>query len=135
MVLFAWDAKYSVGVKELDSQHKVLVDMLNDLYDAMQTQKATAVIGGIISKLVSYTKTHFATEERLMERCSYPELASQQREHAKFTEKVMAFKNDFDAGKVTMTVSVTAFLKDWLSSHILGTDKKYGPYMNSKGIS
>jgi len=26
------------------------------------------------------------------------------------------------------------FLKDWLFQHILGSDKKYGPYLNERGI-
>lgn len=135
MVLFAWDAKYSVGVRELDAQHKQLVDMLNELYEAMQSQQGNAILGAIINKLVSYTRTHFTTEERYMSQYGYPDLAAQKREHAMFTDKVMAFKNDFDSGRVSITVSVTSFLKTWLMEHISGSDKKYGPFLNAKGVS
>jgi len=135
MAIFVWDEKYSVGVRELDTQHKVLIGLLNELFDAMQNGKANEVLGGIISKLVNYTKTHFSTEERYMEQYDYPELAAQKREHNAFTEKVTSFKNDFDAGKVAMSVSITSFLKNWLADHISGSDKKYGPFLNSKGVS
>ncbi len=136
MALFVWDdAKYSVGVREIDSQHKILVDILNNLYEAMQSGKSNEILGGIILKLVNYTKTHFATEERYFDRFGYPETASHKKEHEKFTDKVLAFKKDFDAGRVTMSVSITSFLKDWLASHIQGIDKKYVSFFHSKGLN
>lgn len=135
MAFFEWNDKYSVGVRELDSQHKQLIAILSELYDAMQTGKANDVIGTIINKLVNYTKTHFTTEERYMSQYGYPDLAAQQREHAVFTDKVMKFKEDFDSGRTSMSVSVTSFVKDWLVSHISGSDQKYGPFLNSKGVS
>lgn len=135
MAFFEWNDKYSVGVRELDSQHKQLIAILSELYDAMQTGKANDVIGSIINKLVNYTKTHFTTEEKYMSQYGYPDLAAQQREHATFTDKVMKFKEDFDSGRTSMSVSVTSFVKDWLVSHISGSDQKYGPFLNSKGVS
>lgn len=135
MALIEWNEKYSVGVRELDNQHKQLIAILNDLYEAMKEQKANDIIGSIISKLVNYTKTHFATEERFMSQYSYPDLAGQQREHATFTDKVLKFKEDFDSGRTSISVSVTSFVKDWLVNHISISDKKYGPFLNSKGVS
>jgi len=135
MALFNWDEKYSVGVRELDNQHKVLIDLLNELYDAMNTGKSSEILGKIINKLVDYTRTHFSTEERYMSTHGYPDFASQQREHKMFTDKVITFKNDFDSGKVAMTVSITSFLKNWLVEHISGSDKKYAAFFNAKGIS
>lgn len=134
MGFITWDEKYSVGVRELDAQHKQLVQILSDLYDAMQAQKTNDVLGRILTQLVNYTKNHFATEEKLMAQCGYPDLAAQKREHEAFTKKVVDFKESFDSGRTSLSVSLTSFVKDWLFSHIGGTDKKYGPFMNSKGI-
>jgi len=135
MSFIQWDEKYSVGVKELDSQHKQLVTILGDLYDAMQAQKTNEVLGKILNQLVGYTKAHFATEERLMAQYGYPNLAAQKREHEAFTKKVIDFKESFDSDRTSLSVSLTSFVKDWLFSHIAGTDKKYGAFFNSKGLS
>jgi hemerythrin len=32
------------------------------------------------------------------------------------------------------SMEVMEFLKNWLNDHILGTDKKYGPHLASKGV-
>lgn len=134
MAVINWDEKYSVGVSEMDSQHKQLINIINELYDAMNAQKTSDVLGNILNKLIGYTKSHFSSEEKYMEQYGYPDLASQKREHAAFTDKVLKFKEEFDGGRTTMSVSITSFLKDWLINHISGSDKKYGPFLNSKGV-
>jgi len=134
MAFISWDEKYSVGVSEMDAQHKQLVKLLGELYDAMQAQKATEVVGKILNELVRYTKTHFAAEERYMAQAGYPDLAAQKKEHEVFTAKIQKFKEEFDAGRTSLSVSLATFVKDWLFSHISGSDKKYGPFLNSSGI-
>lgn len=134
MAFISWDEKYSVGVSEMDAQHKQLVKLLGELYDAMQAQKANDVVGRILTELVRYTKTHFANEERYMAQAGYPDLAAQKREHEIFTAKIQKYKDEFDAGRTSLSVSLATFVKDWLFGHISGADKKYGPCLNSKGI-
>lgn len=132
MAFMQWDEKYSVGIREIDDQHKQLISMLSELYEAMQAQKANDILGQIVTKLVNYTKTHFANEEGYMQRAGYPAFPEHKREHENFTNKVLAFKTDFDSGKTAMTVSITSFLKNWLNDHILVNDKKYAPYLAGK---
>lgn len=135
MAFFVWNDKYSVGIRELDNQHKQLMNILNELYDAMQNATAQDRIGRIINELTNYTKIHFATEERYMEAHNYPALSSQKVEHQRFIQKVGEFKQDFESGKIALSLNVANFVKDWLSSHILGSDKNYGPFLNAKGVS
>jgi len=135
MSFFTWNEKYSVGIRELDAQHKQLITLLNELYEAMQNGAAESKLAKIINELVNYTRTHFATEEKYMEKYNYIGLSSQKSEHSRFIEKINAFKQDYDAGKVALSLSLASFLKDWLSSHILGSDKQYGPVLTARGAS
>jgi len=134
MAFFAWSDGYSVGIRDIDEQHKKLVTLVNQLYEAMQGGKASDVLGTILGELIRYTKYHFSAEEKLMETHAYPELAAHKQEHMDLTEKVIELENKFKAGKVTISLEVGKFLKEWLLRHIQGTDKKYGPYLNSKGV-
>lgn len=135
MALVAWKEDYVVNVREIDEQHKKLVAMINELHDAMMAQKAKEVLGPLLSKLVNYCASHFATEERLFKTYGYPEYDDHKEKHDKMAAKVLALQNDWKAGKVNLTLDVSKFLKDWLDKHILGTDKKYGPFLNSKGVN
>lgn len=134
MAFIEWDEKYSVGVRELDSQHKQLVKILGDLYEAMQAQKANEVLGKLLNELLRYTKTHFATEEKYMSQHGYPDLAAQKKEHEMFTAKIAEFIESFESGRTSISVSVTSFVKNWLFSHILSSDKKYSSFFASKGV-
>lgn len=44
------------------------------------------------------------------------------------------FKKELLNGKNTLPMEVFNFLKDWLTEHILISDKKYSKYLNSKGV-
>lgn len=135
-VLIEWNQGFSVGITEMDNQHKQLVTLLNDLYSAMQSKKSSEIIGKVLNKLISYTEKHFYDEEEFMKKYSYPGIGSQIKEHTAFADKVLKFKSDYDAGKTSMSVSITSFLKDWLVNHISISDKKYGEYINNKsGVS
>jgi len=127
MAFFAWDDKFKTGIAEVDAQHKRLVAMVNDFYDAMQAGKADAVLGQLVNQLVVYTKTHFATEERMMLAKSYAAYPAHKAEHDAFTAKVSALQAQVSSKQATLSVETGRFLKDWLQKHILGTDQKYVP--------
>ncbi len=134
MALLNWKPEYSVNIREIDDQHKKLVDMINELHEAMVQQKAKEVLGSVLSKLVSYVATHFANEERLMQSNGYPDFAAHKEKHEKMTAKVLALQKEWQAGKAALGIEVSQFLRDWLDKHILGTDQKYAPFLNSKGV-
>jgi len=126
-----WNEKLATGVKECDDQHKKLVSLVNDLYDAMKQGKGKEVLDKMLDELVKYAGYHFTTEETLMTKYGYPasELSAHKREHEAFKSKIKEFLDKKAKGEVTLTVEVMTFLKDWLVKHIMGTDKKYGPFL------
>ena len=80
MGLIKWNSFYSVHIDELDEQHKELIHLINEMYDAMKNGKGTDALGSILSELVEYTKYHFDAEEKLFLQYGYPEREA----HAKF---------------------------------------------------
>jgi hemerythrin len=133
MALLSWADELSVGVTEIDEQHKKLIDMTNSLHDAMRQGHGRDAIGSIVKGLVEYTVTHFAYEEGEFEKTGFPGLGAHKAEHASFVEKVGAFVEEFQAGKIGLSVEVLNFLSSWLVEHIQGSDKEAGAYLVAKG--
>lgn len=135
MAMMEWSSALSVSVKQFDDQHKKLVAMVNQLHDAMKVGKGGEVLGPILNSLISYTASHFADEERLMLQNGYPDLAKHKAEHDKLTSQVLDLQKQYQATNMGLSMAVMAFLRDWLVNHIQGEDKKYGPFLNGKGIA
>jgi hemerythrin len=134
MALITWNESFAVNIKQIDEQHKGLVELVNSLHDAMKAGKGNDVMGPILSDLMRYTAIHFSTEEKLFEQFAYPENLRHKMEHDDLTSKVKAFSNDFRSGKLSVTIEVMHFLRDWLRNHILGSDLKYAPFLKNKGV-
>lgn len=134
MALIKWDPKYSVNIAEIDKQHQKIMDLINQLHDAMLVGKSKDVVGKVLGELVQYTVHHFGTEERLFAKHGYPDRVTHKVEHDALTKRAGELKAQFDGGKAPVTIEVLKFLRDWLTHHILGSDHKYVAFLNAAGV-
>ncbi len=134
MALIEWNDSLSVKVKEIDAQHQKLVDLINELHDAMIHRTAKEIVTETVNGLVTYTVSHFQTEELYFDKFGYPDAESHKKEHAEFVEKVSEFQKKLESGELFISVDVLNFLSDWLKNHINGSDKQYSELFNSKGL-
>lgn len=125
MSLLIWNKSLTVNVHELDEQHKGLVDMLNQLHEAVEQNRAKAAVEPLIAGLTQYTATHFAEEERFMLTFRYADYAAHKLEHEEFTRRVLELRDRFECGQAIAPDHVMSFLIEWLVRHILGSDKKF----------
>jgi len=135
MALMTWTEKMSVGVKVLDDDHKKLIGMINELHGGLKVGHGKEVLGNVLDELVSYTRMHFAREEQYFAKTGYAAAAAHKKEHDDLTKQVLDVQAKYKAGAVTsLSLEVMDFLKNWLTNHIQGSDQKYGPHLNEKGI-
>ena len=135
MPLMVWNEKMSVGIASIDEQHKKLVGMLNDLFDGVQAGKAAEVLGQVLDGLIAYTAAHFKFEEEHFTKTGYPATAAHKKEHDDLTKQVLDVQAKYKSGVTgTLSLEVMNFLKNWLVTHIQGSDKGYGPHLIAKGV-
>jgi hemerythrin-like metal-binding protein len=135
MTVIDWNESYSVGVAELDEQHRGLLKILNNLSTAKQHHSDPSVFFETLNDLTQYAQNHFTTEERYMAEYGYPGLQAQKKDHESFIEKVFLLNEQRQRGDADLCANIIAFLKDWYLSHILGMDKQYEKFFNEKGVS
>ena len=134
MPFIEWKDEMSVSVKEFDAHHKKLIALTNKLHDAIIEKRGTAVIREILAEVSNYTVYHFFAEEELMDKYEFPGSGQHREEHIKLTGKTLQLMDDFRDNKDGTEKEALDFMKEWISHHVFGTDKKYGPFLNSKGI-
>ncbi len=131
-MLLTWGPEYSVGVPAIDSQHKALFGMLNELHDAMLTGRGPQMTRSLLKRLVEYTRDHFTAEEKAMSAVGYPKLGKHRAEHEALTRKVQEYVVRLESCETAINLHLLNFLREWLSKHIRQTDKEYGPWVSGK---
>ena len=135
MPFMEWTEEMSVRVKVLDDDHKALIEMLNELNDGIEANRTRVVLEDVIERLSSYTRIHFAREERMFAQTGYFGGPAHKAEHTLLAKRVMNLQSRFESGQSReLGLETMAFLKNWLTEHIMISDQMYGSYFNSKGI-
>lgn len=127
-MLFVWDESCKTGIEEIDKDHKAMVKLINDLYEAMQDGSGGALLMPIFSALKRYTVTHFAKEEAFMVKCGAPAQEEHLKEHQMMITKLADLEQRHREGEAAISLQTLTFLRDWLKNHICITDKKMADY-------
>lgn len=134
MSVLVWNESYVLGIKTLDEQHRLLVQMINDLHEALVANRGQEMVREIVKRMADYTDYHFKTEEEYLARHGYGGLEGQRREHAVFTAKAIELQERLAGKGFVLTLEVIRYLRDWLNDHILGSDRAYAPFLLEKGV-
>ncbi len=126
-----WKDNFSIGIPEIDKQHKELCDKIDELYAACSQGKAAAEISKTLDFLASYTVKHFADEERLQQKINYPKFMQHKAKHTDFAKQVAKLKSDLAASgmKTATVISVNNTISSWLVEHIMKEDKQLKDYI------
>ncbi|TGK82232.1 hemerythrin [Leptospira noumeaensis] len=137
-----WDSKYETNISEIDSQHKKLFRLINNIETVYDENKEhlsgkSRILLDAVSELEDYTLSHFLIEERVMELNQYPALEAHKKQHDKFTDKILELKNRLTSGNLLTNDAeldqffgdLLNFLRAWLTNHILKEDMDYKPYI------
>ena len=128
--MIQWTEALSVKVQHMDSDHRVLIGLINQLASAEKIGNRR-VAESVLDELLNYTIDHFKREEQFLHGIGYPisNLAAHKLQHASFTETIQDIRWQYLHGfRLRINQEVLLFLRDWLSKHILVEDMKYAHF-------
>lgn len=139
MPLIQWTDQMSVGLPELDDDHKMIIEAINQLDANAGDAAQKDVVRQCLMRLRRYAEFHFAREEKVMAACAFPAIEVQKDEHRNFVERIQEVTQRFDAKPEDATEVISqellGFLRDWLNHHILIEDMAYRPYVEHNGAA
>lgn len=133
--LIPWSDELSIGIEEIDEQHKVLVALLNEMNMATKNRLGQEKAAEVLSKLIEYAKIHFAVEESLMRILNYPEYEDHKMRHQHLMGNILELTRKFENGRLTVGIELQFFLKNWLTKHILESDRRYAGHFLKAGVN
>jgi hemerythrin len=126
-----WKDSYAIGIPEIDKQHKELCDCVDRLFEAGSQGKGAEEALKVLEFLESYTVRHFADEEKLQQKISYPRYTEHKALHDGFIRQITKLKNDMNATGPTiqLIISINHTISQWLIKHIMAEDKQLKNYI------
>lgn len=125
MSLIEWTESFSVGVDQLDSDHKQLIDIINRVHRAREANES---ISWAVGELSDYARDHFKREEKMMKDAGYPDRQEHRKRHKEFLEwlrSVQVSLKMMPDAQFHLGADVSDYLGKWLTEHILVEDMNY----------
>lgn len=131
---FVWTEDLSVGVKEIDIQHRVLFAKINDLVKALDSLDTAAHIEEFFDFIEEYAASHFTMEQKAMGVYKYPDRAAHIEQHIIFNRVIGELRDLFKENGVTeaLTAKLRVSVCDWLIDHISEVDKALGVFLKPR---
>jgi hemerythrin len=133
-VAIRWRQDLEIGIDVIDSQHKALVESMNNLLEACAAGRAREEVGKTLDFLSDYVVTHFNYEQEYQKKHGYPRYEEHLKLHRFFLQEVQELRNTFEKEGATLhfTVSFNKKIVDWFINHIGKADRDFAAYIKSK---
>lgn len=138
MMKFIWDAKYSVNIKSIDTQHQKFFEIINSIFFALRQHPLdNSDVKKVVDELIKYAEFHLVYEEKCFDTSGYPDALSHCQFHDLYRAKIATYsmaiqEKDADIPKIANEIAI--FAQDWLSEHIMATDQRYSQFFLAHDI-
>jgi len=123
------DHMLTIGIDEIDDDHKKLVNLFNILNHSLMEGATTDYVEAVLEELINCTVWHFSHEERLMLKYGYDRFEDHKAEHKDLIESASELQQKFiQTGKLDEREDLE-FLERWLTEHILVADLRLGTFL------
>ena len=131
--MIEWQDNLSIGVLEIDIQHKLLFDKFNAFLAACQAETESDGVYRLFWFLEAYAVTHFTEEEKLMQRIGYPNYLNHRELHLHFAAEVGKLKERLrtEGPTESLVATIRMFVSGWLIEHISRVDGAVGRFVNA----
>jgi hemerythrin len=122
-----WETAYSVGIEEIDNQHKELLRLFSVVQDTVNADQGWSAIHFSILEVTDFARFHFRFEEALMRLYAFPDFENHCNAHLRIladADRLVGESLRDDASS-----EVANFLRNWLITHIQGSDRSYAQHI------
>jgi len=129
--MVVWDDKYATGIQLIDSQHKELFSITNELFRACLSGEEAVkdIFKETMERMVNYVRFHFGAEQELLQRVKYPDFQEHKKQHEILVRQILESVKEYNEGKKFVPNQFVRTLRDWILGHIGLYDKQYASYI------
>jgi hemerythrin len=124
VTLLEWKTEYSLGIAEVDLEHREMIGLINECYERLGVARDPLAIEQFLGEIYAGVASHFALEEQIMRRAAYPDYEAHKADHEELLDEIRdlmdAFLDDPDGGAQQLRER----LGDWFGNHFRTFDAR-----------
>ena len=124
MALIEWSDDFSVGVADIDEEHKGLIDLINQLYANLQRGASADEVADFFGEIYANISAHFALEEKIMRESGYQEYAAHKNEHEQLLDEIRDLMDEYEQHSAIDESELSARLQTWFGNHFKTMDSR-----------
>ena len=129
----AWTDYLSVGVPEMDEEHRQFISRVNDLNKAIIESEDKKTVEHMMDLMLMEAAHHFWHEQELLARWNYPDTAAHTAKHAELTAQFDRMMKEFAESEISFVWALKGLrLKNLLVEHLLKEDMKYRDFLRGE---
>jgi hemerythrin len=124
MSVLQWRDEFSVGIEEVDHEHRELIEMIRSLQESLKEGADVDDVIDVLGEIYAQIAAHFALEEKMMRQTQYPALADHKEDHETLLDDLRDIMDEVEDDGVLDEPRLTDDLDRWFSDHFKTHDAK-----------
>jgi len=124
MTLINWRDSFSVGVAEVDHEHRELIEEINALHATMQQGTDHDTVVKSLGDIYAQIAAHFALEEKMMRNTRYPAFPEHKQDHETLLDDLRDIMDEVEDDGTFDEAQLASDLERWFSDHFRTHDAK-----------
>lgn len=120
-----WKNEYSLGIPEVDYEHRELIGLINDLLLQLNENGSSAGITDSLGEVYARIALHFALEEKIMREQNYDQYREHKADHDRLLNEIRDIMDEYENSEKIDTDAFATRLDDWFSAHFRTMDARF----------
>jgi hemerythrin-like metal-binding protein len=130
MPFIEWKEQFSTGIKDVDYEHRELIDLINKLYENLSSKSSELTIMGFLGEIEARISAHFALEESIMRDLQYDEYEDHKADHERLLEEIRDIMDDYEDQTYFDEETLAKHMSQWFSEHFQTKDSRFHTFLN-----
>jgi len=122
MGVLQWQDRFSIGIPEVDHEHREMIQLINDLHAALGGDRSQERVEDFLGEILARISAHFALEEKQMEALGYPERSAHKQDHERLLDEIRDIMDEVSDLGVLDEARFSARLSAWFGDHFASFD-------------
>lgn len=124
MTLLEWRPEYSIGIAEVDHEHRQMIELINSCHEFLASDRSPERAEAFLGEVFTGISAHFALEERQMQTRAYPQLADHKADHERLLDEIRDIMDEQAQGAGLDEDALAQRLAVWFGDHFRTHDAR-----------